>query len=217
MIVALVALLLITHHPVREPKRALIFRLATLHRVSGPGYVFVLPFFEHIEDELHMGLREMQVEVPLGLPGDPLSNLAHLDITWRIHPAVRGRPPSPVHDILLESDELRGKLVRESVARAAGWVLIEYSHDDLTIPAARESIAHTIACTANAELTPCGLLGTHLLARVICSQALLSRSYHEVLWALLAPSPGGEESPRASGAWGLGVRAARAYRPLFIG
>ena len=154
VILAITALFVATHHPVREPKRALIFRLATLHRVSGPGYVFVLPFFEHIEDELHMGLREMRLEVPLEGPGDP----AHLDITWRIHPSVRGRPPSPVHDILLASDELRAKLVRESIARAAGWVLIEYSHDDLTIPAARESIAHTVACTANAELAACGLL-----------------------------------------------------------
>lgn len=156
--IALLALLIVTHHPVREPQCALKFRLATLHRVSGPGYVFVLPFLEHIEDKLYLGPRKMQVAVPLAMPAEVPANAVHLDITWRIHASVRGRPSPSVRDMLLEPDELRAKLVNEAIAHAAGWVLMEYQQDDLTVAVTRQSMAHTIACTANAELASRSLL-----------------------------------------------------------
>lgn len=156
-VIALVVALIAMHHPVREPKCALIFRLATLHRVAGPGYVFVLPFFEHIEDELYLGPREMQVAAPLGVASEALSHTAHFDVTWRIHASVRGRPSASVRDTLLQPDELRAKLVNEAIVQAAGWALLEYRQDDLTFAATRASVAHAIACTANAELAPRGL------------------------------------------------------------
>jgi len=156
-VIALFVALIVMHHPVREPKCALIFRLATLHRVAGTGYVFVLPFFEHIEDELYLGPRELQVTAPLSMPSEARSHMANVNVTWRIHTSVRGRPSASARDTLLLPDELRAKLVSETVAHTAGWALLEYRQDDLTFAATRESVAHTIACAANAELAPCGL------------------------------------------------------------
>jgi hypothetical protein len=60
-VVLLVIWLVATRRPVNEPYRAVIYRLATMHRISGPGYVFVLPFIDRIESELDMGERECAV------------------------------------------------------------------------------------------------------------------------------------------------------------
>jgi hypothetical protein len=57
----LVIWLIATRRPVNDLYRAVIYQLATLHRISGPGYVFVLPFIDHIECELDMGERECAV------------------------------------------------------------------------------------------------------------------------------------------------------------
>jgi hypothetical protein len=147
----------LTLRPVFDPDRALIFRLATLHRVAGPGYVFVIPWLERIESELDMGEHETRVRFTDAHSSDGVPLAASLEVTWRIHPGVRGRLPSQLRATVLMAEERRAKLVDEVITRAARRVLADYSRTDLAHTGARDGAAQTIAHVANDELVLRGL------------------------------------------------------------
>ena len=153
----LVIWLAVTRRPVSDPNRAVIYRLATLHRVSGPGYVFVLPFVDRIESELDMGERECALTPHGGRTADGKRVAPRLEVTWRLDPALRGRLSHAVRTTLNLPDERIAKLVDESVINAARSVLGRYTRTDLTHEDARESATRMIEYTANDALVPRGL------------------------------------------------------------
>ena len=147
----------LTLRTISDPHRVLIFRLATLHRVSGPGYVFVLPLIDRMDTQLDMGERETATLIQDGRTSDGKRVMAQLEVTWRVDPAVRGRPSRPVRATLLLSDERRIKLVDEAIVGGARAVLAKYTRADLTHPEARESAMRMTEFVANDTLTPRGL------------------------------------------------------------
>lgn len=153
----LVIWFVVTRRPVSDPNRAVIYRLATLHRVSGPGYVFVLPFIDRIESELDMGERECAVMPRGGRTADGARLSPRLEVTWRLDPCVRGRLSHAVRATLSLPDERIVKLVDESVTNAARSVLGRYTRSDLTHDDARASALRMIEYTANDALVPRGL------------------------------------------------------------
>ncbi|MGH2487587.1 MAG: SPFH domain-containing protein [Ktedonobacterales bacterium] len=153
----LVVWLIVTRRPVSDPNRAVIYRLATLHRVCGPGYVFMLPFIDRIERELDMGERECAVMPRGGRTADSARVAPRLEVTWRLHPTLRGRPSPSVRATLALPDERIVKLVDETVTNAARAVLGRYTRSDLTHDDARESAMRMVEYIANDTLTPRGL------------------------------------------------------------
>ncbi|HEV2405573.1 MAG TPA: SPFH domain-containing protein [Ktedonobacterales bacterium] len=153
----LVIWLVATRRPVNEPYRAVIYRLARMHRISGPGYVFVLPFIDRIESELAMGERECAVKPQGGTTADGTRLAPRLEVTWRLHLTLRGRPSHAVSATLALPDERIVRLVDESVTSAARAVLGRYTRSDLTHEGARESAMWMVQYTANDALAPRGL------------------------------------------------------------
>lgn len=164
-IVAVMACI-VTLRPVFDPNRAIIFRLATLHRVAGPGYVFVLPLLDHVETELDMGERESRLALIDGRTADGGKLSPRLEVTWRIHPHVRGKPSAQIRAMLLLPEERRAKLVDEVVLGATRRVISDYTLPDLTHAGARESAMTTVAFLANDELALRGLLVERVFWRV---------------------------------------------------
>lgn len=147
----------VTLRPVCDPHRVLIFRLATPHRVSGPGYVFVLPLIDRIDTQLDMGERETASVIQDGRTADGKRVAAQLEVTWRVDPSVRGRLSRRARATLLLSDERRVKLVDETVVSAARAVLDKCSRADLIYAGARESAMRMTVYIANDTLAPRGL------------------------------------------------------------
>lgn len=154
--IALVCVL--TLRPVFDPNRAVVYRLATLHRVAGPGYIVVLPWLENVESELDMRERETRVKLADARTGDGALLAPVFEVTWRIHPNVRGRLSPRVRSTVLMPDERRAKLVDEIVSRCARLILAEYGRADLTLAEARESAARSITLDANDSLAARGIL-----------------------------------------------------------
>lgn len=73
-----------TLRPVSDPNRVLIFRLATLHRVAGPGYVLVLPFIDRTDTRLDISERETATIVSDARTADGKRLAARLEVTWRV-------------------------------------------------------------------------------------------------------------------------------------
>lgn len=148
----------LTLRPVFDPNRAVVYRLATLHRVAGPGYIFVLPWLENVESELDMGERETRVKLADARTCDGALLAPVFEVTWRIAPTVRGRLAPRVRTTVLMPEERRAKLVDEVVSRCGRLVLAEYSRADLALADARESAARGITLDANDALASRGIL-----------------------------------------------------------
>ncbi|MGH2515921.1 MAG: SPFH domain-containing protein [Ktedonobacterales bacterium] len=144
--------------PVLDPNRALVFRMATLHRVAGPGYIVVVPLLERLDSELDMGERESRVKLAAAHTADGTPLTPCFDITWRIAPEVRGKPPRVVRTMLLMPEERRAKLVEEVVSRAARRTINAYGRIQLARAETRDSAALTMAFEANDELEHRGLV-----------------------------------------------------------
>lgn len=143
--------------PVRDPNRAIIYRLATLHRVAGPGYVLMFPLVERVEQVLSMGEREMLLS-PSGVrTADAHTLKMRLEITWRVHPDVRGRPPQLVRAMLLLPEERRSKLVDEVVTRAVCHVIAGYSLAALAQSLVRDEVIAQAVRAARGDLARRGL------------------------------------------------------------
>lgn len=155
-----------TLRPVCDPDRAVIYRLATLHRVSGPGYVFVLPFIDRIDMQLDMGEHETEIVIRDGRTADGALVTPRLEATWRVHQDVRGRPSRRVRATLLLPDDRRVKLIDETVISATRSVLSKYTRSDLAHAGARESAMRMVEYTANDALIPCGLMVERVFWRI---------------------------------------------------
>ena len=155
---ALAVICMATLRPVRDPYRAVIFRMARLHRLAGPGLVFVMPFVERIEGALDTGERETGVTVMNVRTGDGQSLNLRLEVTWRLDPCATGRLSQRMRTTMLLPEERRAKLVDELATSAARHVVADYTLADLTSPSARASVCSAIAYTANDTLIPSGML-----------------------------------------------------------
>lgn len=149
---------MLTLRPVFDPNRAVVYRLATLNRIAGPGYIFVLPLLENVESVLDMGERETRVKLADARSCDGAMLAPAFEVTWRISPGVRGRVAPRVRATVLMPEERRAKLVDEVVSRCGRLVLSEYSRAELALAEARESAARTIALDANDALAARGIL-----------------------------------------------------------
>jgi regulator of protease activity HflC (stomatin/prohibitin superfamily) len=157
-IVVMTLLFFLTMRPVPDPDRAIVYRLATFHHVAGPGYIFLIPTFDRIEGHLDMGPRDLVIEVPQVRTHDKEYVRTNLEVTWHIHPDVRGRVSSKVRSMILRTDEQRAKLVDETVIHMARQVVGSYTLQQLGTPAARETASATMVDGANEILETQGLL-----------------------------------------------------------
>lgn len=158
LLAAFFALRMIFLRPILDPNRALVFRMATLHRVAGPGYIVVVPLLERLDSELDMGERESRVKLAEAHTADGMPLTPSFDITWRIAPEVRGKPSRAVRTTLLMPEERRAKLVEEVVSRAARRTINAYGRTQLARAETRDSAALTMAFEANDELEQRGLM-----------------------------------------------------------
>jgi regulator of protease activity HflC (stomatin/prohibitin superfamily) len=147
----------LTMRPVPEPDRALVYRLALLDHVAGPGYIFLVPGFDHIEGTLDMGPHEKAIEVPQIRAADAQYVRTNLEATWRIHPGVQGRVSDKVRATILMDDAHREKLVEETVIQVARTVVNNYTAEDLRPAAVRENATLTMTEAANEILESYGL------------------------------------------------------------
>ncbi|HEX9056646.1 MAG TPA: SPFH domain-containing protein [Ktedonobacterales bacterium] len=157
-IAAILLLFWLTMKPVPEPDRAVIYRLATFNRIAGPGYVFLLPGFDHIMGSLDTNPNHLPIEVPQVRTADNQYVRTNLEVTWRIHQDVRGHVSSKVKAMILMSDEMRAKMVEETVILMARQVVGSYTLAQLGGPAAREAASATIVDAANEMLESQGLV-----------------------------------------------------------
>ncbi len=148
---------LIAMKAVPEPDRAVVYRLQMLHHIAGPGYVFVVPFLDHIEGSLDMRPRQLHVEVPQIRTGDGQPVRTNLEVTWRIHPDLRGRLGPRARAVVLVDDEHRQKVVEEETIKIARQVVNGYTGKDLGTAAAREAAMATMREGVNEKLFSYGL------------------------------------------------------------
>lgn len=149
---------LLSMKAIPEPDRAVVYRLQMLHRIAGPGFVFVAPFLDHIEGLLDMRPRQLNIEVPQIRTGDGQPIRTNLEVTWRIHPELRGRLSARVRAIVLVADEYREKVVEEEAIQIARQVISGYTQKDLGTAAAREAAMATMRDGASERLRSFGLL-----------------------------------------------------------
>lgn len=149
---------LLTMKPVPEPDRAVVYRLQMLHHIAGPGYIFVTPFLDHIEGSLDMRPRQLNIEVPQIRTGDGSPVRTNLEVTWRIHPDLRGRLGPRARAIVLVDDQHREKVVEEETIKIARQVVSGYTGKDLGTAAAREAAMATMREGVNEKLLSYGLL-----------------------------------------------------------
>lgn len=157
--VALFSLLLwlVAMRAVPEPDRAVVYRLQMLHRIDGPGFIFVTPLLEHIEGLLDMRLRQLNIEVPQIRTGDGQPVRTNIEVTWRIHADLRGRLGPRTRAIVLVPDEQREKVVEEEAIHIARQVVSGYTMRDLGTAAAREAAMATMREGINEKLVSYGL------------------------------------------------------------
>lgn len=148
---------LVAVRPVREPRRAVIYRLATLHRVAGPGYVWLLPFLDRIEQQISMGEHEALIQ-PAGARTEDCHLLkARLEVTWRLASSIRGRPSEAERQTLLLPDERRAKLVEEAITRAGARVIGRFTLAALSSAEVRDEAVAQVTADAGRELAVCGI------------------------------------------------------------
>lgn len=147
----------ITMRPVDDPDRALVFRLARLDRVDGPGYIFILPGYDRLAGTIDMGPHLHPIEVPQIRTADGQPIRTNLEVTWRISPNVRGRIPERMRAMVLADDKARSSLVEETVIVMARQVIATYTGEQIGPAHVREEASLTIAQAANELLEPSGL------------------------------------------------------------
>jgi regulator of protease activity HflC (stomatin/prohibitin superfamily) len=148
---------IIAMRPVAEPLRGVVYRLAALDHVAGPGYIFLIPTLDHIEGYLDMRPKRLEVEVPQIRTADNQPVRTNLDVTWRLHPNIRGKVNSRVRATLLMRDPEREKLVEETVILMARQVVASYTLSQITPATAREAASATVAEAANEILEAQGV------------------------------------------------------------
>jgi len=151
------AFCLVAVRPVREPRRAIVYRMATLHRVAGPGYVWLMPFVDRIEGQITMGEHEAQIQSAGARTEDGHLLKARLEVTWRLSLAVRGRPAPAVRQTLLLPDERRAKLVEEAITRAAVRAIGRYPLAALNGADTRDEVVAALTAEAARDLAANGL------------------------------------------------------------
>jgi regulator of protease activity HflC (stomatin/prohibitin superfamily) len=157
-IAALSLVFWITLKPVPEPDRAVVYRLAAFHHIAGPGYIFLFPVLDRIEGVLDMTPNETKVEVTQVRTFDNLYVRTNLEVTWRIHPDVRGHVPDKVRSMIHMTQQAREKLVEETVIHIARQVVNSYTREQLGPAANREAASATMVEGANEVLQQSGLL-----------------------------------------------------------
>lgn len=148
---------LVAVRPVREPRRALVYRMATLHRVAGPGYVWLIPFLDRVEQEISV-IEHEAIILPSGVrTSDDHMLKMRLEVAWRIAPTVHGCPSDAVRLTLLLPEDRRAKLVEEAITRAAIRAVGTYSLADLGAADVRDEVLATLAGEAGAGLASKGI------------------------------------------------------------
>jgi regulator of protease activity HflC (stomatin/prohibitin superfamily) len=126
--------------------------------VDGPGFVFLVPTFDKIEGALDMSIQPaLKFDVPQVRTADSKPVRVNLEVTWRIHPDVRGRVNSKVKSVILMKTEQRAALVEEVVINMARQVVSSYTQALVAPAAAREAAAATMMDGANEILETYGL------------------------------------------------------------
>jgi hypothetical protein len=143
--------------PVPEPRRALVYRLATLHHIDGPGYVFLIPTLDSIQGFLDTSVHPLKFDVPQIKTLDGQAVRTNLEVTWRISPEVRGRVTGMVRRTVFMKEEHQASVVEEVVILIARQIVGNYTYADLGRPENREAAMATMAEGANEKLEPQGL------------------------------------------------------------
>jgi hypothetical protein len=158
MVVYAILLWVVAMRPVAEPMRGVVYRLATLHHIAGPGYVFLFPLFDRIEGYLDMRPSLLEIEVPQIRTADNAPVRTNIEVTWRLHPNTRGRVSHPVRTTLLMREAERKKLVEETVILMARQIVSSYTIAQITPATAREAASATVTEGANEILEPQGII-----------------------------------------------------------
>jgi SPFH domain/Band 7 family protein len=158
LVVYAVLLWVVAMRPVAEPLRGVVYRLATLNHIAGPGYIFLIPTIDRIEGFLDMRPTLLEVEVPQIRTADNAPVRTNLEVTWRLHPSIRGHVSGPVRATLLMREAERKKLVEETVILMARQIVSSYTIAQITPATAREAASATIAEGANELLEPQGVM-----------------------------------------------------------
>jgi hypothetical protein len=158
MVVYAILLWVVAMHAVAEPSRGVVYRLATLHHIAGPGYTFLIPVVDHIQGYLDMRPMLLEIEVPQIRTADNAPVRTNLEVTWRLHPNIRGRVSHPMRATLLMREPERKKVVEETVILMARQIVSSYTIAQITPATAREAASATITEAANEILEPQGVM-----------------------------------------------------------
>ena len=144
--------------PVSEPKRAVVFRMEVFHHVARSGYVFLLPTFDRIERDVSVGEEIMDFKVPQFYTADSERPTCNLEVAWKIRNDVEGRISDKVREMVLMSDDLRKKLVEQTVIGIARELALSYDAAQLKDNRVREGFCTTVTQAANEILSGHGLV-----------------------------------------------------------
>jgi regulator of protease activity HflC (stomatin/prohibitin superfamily) len=157
-IVVLTLAFFMTMRPVPEPYKAVVFRLAKFDHLAGPGYIFLVPTLDKIQDTLDTAPREpIAIEVPQIRTADNEQVRTNLEVTWRIHPEVNGRITPKVKTMILMDEKHRIAFIQEVVISMARQVISMYHSKALGTAANREAAAATMKDGTNEILEEYGL------------------------------------------------------------
>jgi hypothetical protein len=144
--------------PVSEPKRAVVFRMEVFHHIARSGYIFLMPGLDRIEREISVGEEIMDFKVPQFYTADGDRPTCNLEVAWKIRNDVEGRVSDRVREMVLMSDELRKKLVEQTVIGIARELALSYDAIQLKDNRVREGFCTTVTQAANEILTGHGLV-----------------------------------------------------------
>jgi len=146
---------LIGFHFVPENHKAAVTRLGMYNRVRGPGFIWIIPFVDRVENLVKMGMRFAAFKVKQVLSRDGIPLDFELMILYRFDPDATSRPIAA--QLVRLPDHVLESIVEDYVDQSLRRTVAQHSAEDICygnpIPLIEQSVVEGL----KAQVRPLGL------------------------------------------------------------
>jgi regulator of protease activity HflC (stomatin/prohibitin superfamily) len=120
---------LLAFHFVPENYKAAVTRFGMYHRARGPGFIWVAPFIERVENLVKIGMRFATFPVKQVLSSDGVLLDFELTVFYRFDPDSTSRPIAA--QLARLPDHVLESIVREYAEKSLRQAVAQYSAEDI--------------------------------------------------------------------------------------
>jgi regulator of protease activity HflC (stomatin/prohibitin superfamily) len=121
---------LIGFHFVPENQRAAVMRLGMYHRARGPGFVWVAPLFEKVENLVKLGVRLTTFTVKQVFSSDGIPFDIELTVRYSFDPDSTSSRPIAAQ-LVRQPDHILENIVRDYADQSLRRTVAQYSAEDI--------------------------------------------------------------------------------------